>query len=163
MNKSFWPETPASQMHLKEAGDTRTHLPFWQIWSQFSFPMTSEQFTPKRETEVQHIRFANSPRQDVSGQEIRGLVLTCKMRRTQTFVCSVAWIRGSITQTDAFVFTRVIQTGVKLFTEPPRVAVVAATVVRTFPEARLTNTLPWTKSKQGRSLTKLRFNKHAEP
>lgn len=92
-----------------------------------------------------------------------GFVLTCKMWRTQTLVCSVVWICGSIAQTDSFVFTRVIQTSIRLFTEPPRVVVVASTVVCAFPAACLTNTVPRTKPKQRRTLTKLCFNRHVEP
>lgn len=47
LNKICLPENPVSQMHLKGAGNTWTHVPFSQILSQFSFPTTSEQFTPK--------------------------------------------------------------------------------------------------------------------
>lgn len=92
-----------------------------------------------------------------------GFVLTCEMWRTETFICSVVRICGSIAQTDSFVFARAIQTGIGLFAEPPRVAVVASTVVRAFPRACLTNTVPRTKSQQRGGLTKLRSNRHIEP
>lgn len=47
LNKSFLPDTPVSQTQVKEVGDTWMHVPFSQILWQFSFPMTSEQLTPK--------------------------------------------------------------------------------------------------------------------
>lgn len=46
-NENSLPENPESQTHLKEAGDTWTHVPFSQILSQFCLPTTSEQLTPE--------------------------------------------------------------------------------------------------------------------
>ena len=39
-------------MHLKEAGDAWTHVPYSHILSQFSFPTTSEQLTPRTDGKV---------------------------------------------------------------------------------------------------------------
>lgn len=71
LNKSCLPENPALHMHLKEPGNTRTHVPFSQILSQFSFPTISEQLTPK----------TNGNSVDYYTETYRGYVLIMK------FVC----------------------------------------------------------------------------